>query len=139
MNLKAYRLMLLSRQLDQKMLILLRQGKSFFHIGCMGHEAVLVAAAFSLEKKRDFIFPYYRDQALCLGMGMTPLDCLLGFLGKEGDPSSNGRQMPQHYGHKEWNIPSSSSSTGTQFLQAVGCALASMRLDKSKKKQSGYA
>lgn len=114
------------------MLILLRQGKSFFHIGCMGHEAVQVAAALSLEQKRDYVFPYYRDQALVLGMGMTASDCLLGFLGREGDPSSNGRQMPQHYGHKNWNIPSSSSSTGTQFLQAVGCAFASMRLDKPK-------
>lgn len=129
---KAYRLMLLSRELDKKMLILLKQGKSFFHIGCMGHEAVQVAAAMSLESKRDYVFPYYRDQALVLGMGMTPMDTLLGFLGKEGDPSSNGRQMSQHYGHKDWNIPSSSSSTGTQYLQAVGCAFASMRLDKPK-------
>ncbi len=132
MNEKAYRLMLLSRELDKKMLILLRQGKSFFHIGCMGHEAVQAAAALCLEPKRDYIFPYYRDQALVLGMGMTALDCLLGFLGREGDPSSNGRQMPQHYGHKDWNIPSSSSSTGTQFLQAVGCAFASMRLEQPK-------
>ncbi|MEI6791050.1 MAG: dehydrogenase E1 component subunit alpha/beta [Myxococcaceae bacterium] len=132
MNEKAYRLMLLSRELDKKMLILLRQGKSFFHIGCMGHEAVQVAAALNLEPKRDYVFPYYRDQALVLGMGMTASDCLLGFLGREGDPSSNARQMPQHYGHKDWNIPSSSSSTGTQFLQAVGCAFASLRLDKPK-------
>ncbi|MEI6806666.1 MAG: thiamine pyrophosphate-dependent enzyme, partial [Myxococcaceae bacterium] len=129
---KAYRLMLLSRELDRKMLILLKQGKSFFHIGCMGHEAIQAAAALCLESKRDYVFPYYRDQALILGMGMSALDCLLGFLGKEGDPSSNARQMPQHYGHKNWNIPSSSSSTGTQYLQAVGCAFASMRLDKPK-------
>lgn len=115
------------------MLILLRQGKSFFHIGCMGHEAVQAAAALSLEPGRDYLFPYYRDQTFVLGMGMTPMDILLGFLGREGDPSSNGRQMPQHFGHKDWHIPSSSSSTGTQFLQAVGCAFASMRLDKPKK------
>ncbi len=132
LNEKAYRLMLTSRELDKKMLILLRQGKSFFHIGCMGHEAVQAAASLSLDPKRDYLFPYYRDQTFVLGMGMTPEECLLGFLGREGDPSSNGRQMPQHYGHPKLNIPSSSSSTGTQFLQAVGCAFASMRLDKPK-------
>ncbi|MBL4818355.1 MAG: dehydrogenase E1 component subunit alpha/beta [Deltaproteobacteria bacterium] len=129
---KAYRLMLYGRELDKKMLILLRQGKSFFHTGCMGHEAVQAAAALSLDPKRDFLFPYYRDQVLALGMGMTPEECLLAFLGREGDPTSNGRQMPQHYGHPSLNIPSSSSSTGTQYLQAVGSALASMRADKPK-------
>ncbi len=125
--------MLTSRELDKKMLILLKQGKSFFHIGGMGHEAIQAAAALSLDPKRDYLFPYYRDLTFVLGMGMTPRDCLLGFLAREGDPSSNARQMPMHYGHPTLNIPSSSSSTGTQYLQAVGCAFASQRLDKPGK------
>ncbi len=131
MLLDAYVLMQTSRMLDQRMLIMLKQNKSFFHIGAMGHEAIQVAAAFALTKKRDWLFPYYRDQALCLGMGESAYECLLGFLAKADDPNSGGRQMPQHYGHKDWNIATSSSSTGTQFLQAVGCAFATMYESKS--------
>jgi 2-oxoisovalerate dehydrogenase E1 component len=123
----AYENMVLSRLLDEKMLVLLKQGKSYFHIGCMGHEAVQTAAAFALTPKRDWAYPYYRDQALCLGLGMTADEIFLCFLAREGDPNSGGRQMPQHYGHKALNIPSQSSPTGTQFLQAVGCAFASVR------------
>jgi 2-oxoisovalerate dehydrogenase E1 component len=143
MLLDAYVLMQTSRMLDQRMLIMLKQNKSFFHIGAMGHEAIQVATAFALTKKRDWLFPYYRDQALCLGMGESPSECLLGFLAKAGDPNSGGRQMPQHYGHKDWNIPTSSSSTGTQFLQAVGCAFATMYENPqktfSKNKKGDYA
>ncbi len=123
----AYENMVLSRLLDEKMLVLLKQGKSYFHIGAMGHEAVQTAAAFALTPKRDWAFPYYRDQALCLALGMTADEIFLCFLAREGDPNSGGRQMPQHYGHKALNIPSQSSPTGTQFLQAVGCAFASVR------------
>ncbi len=136
MLLDAYGLMQTSRMLDYRMLIMLKQNKSFFHIGAMGHEAIQVAAAFNLTQKRDWLFPYYRDQALCLGMGESPYECLLGFLAKADDPNSGGRQMPQHYGHKKWNIPTSSSSTGTQFLQAVGCAFASMYENKKSSKKS---
>jgi len=124
---EAYRNMQTSRVLDAKMLVLLKQGKSFFHIGCMGHEAVQTAAALALEKGRDWVFPYYRGQSFVLGMGMTPYEILLSFLAKADDPNSGGRQMPQHYGHKALNIPTQSSPTGTQYLQAVGCALASVR------------
>ncbi len=125
--LEAYRLMNTSRLLDAKMLVLLKQGKSFFHIGAMGHEAAQVAAAFALEPGRDWAYPYYRGQALCLGFGMTPTETLLSFLARADDPNSGGRQMPQHYGHKDLRIPTQSSPTGTQYLQAVGCAMASMR------------
>ncbi len=135
MLLDAYVLMQTSRMLDQRMLIMLKQNKSFFHIGAMGHEAIQVAAALNLTKKRDWLFPYYRDQALCLGMGESAYECLLGFLAKADDPNSGGRQMPQHYGHKDWNIPTSSSSTGTQFLQAVGCAFATMHKSRSVQKK----
>ncbi len=131
---RAYRLMYMSRVLDKKMGNLLKQGKSFFHIGAMGHEAVQVAAGLNMKVKTDWLFPYYRDQALCLTLGMTPQDVLLGFLGKAGDPSSGSRQMPQHFGHSAYNIPSSSSPTGSQYLQAVGCALATkMNAKKSQK------
>lgn len=119
--------MLLSRMLDDKMLVLLKQGKSFFHIGGMGHEAVQTATALALTPGRDWAFPYYRDQALCTGLGMTAEEILLCFLARDGDPNSGGRQMPQHYGHQKWNIPSQSSPTGTQFLQATGVALANVR------------
>jgi 2-oxoisovalerate dehydrogenase E1 component len=125
--LQAYRNMCLSRSLDEKMLVLLKQGKGFFHIGATGHEAVQTATAMALEPGRDWAYPYYRDQALCTGLGMTAEEVLLSFLARGADPNSGGRQMPQHYGHTRWNIPSQSSPTGTQFLQATGCALATIR------------
>ena len=125
---KAYGIMYQSRFLDEKMLILLKQGKSYFHIGCMGHEAIQVACGMAMDKNIDYLFPYYRDQALCMTLGQTSYECLLSFLGKKDDPHGGARQMPMHYGNKRLNIPSSSSSTGTQFLQATGAALAAKHL-----------
>ena len=122
--------MLLSRYLDDKQLILLKQGKGFFHIGGAGHEASGVAAAFSLKPGFDYAYPYYRDQAFCLGLGMTSRDHLLSFLAKEEDPSSGGRQMPQHFGHGELKIVSQSSPTGTQYLQATGAGFSLLRNGK---------
>ncbi len=121
--LKSYRLMLTSRLLDEKMLILLRQSKSFFHIGAAGHEAAQIGAGLVLKPGVDWAFPYYRDLAFMLSWGTTPREILLNFLAKADDPSSAGRQMPQHYGHKALRIVSQSSPTGTQFLQAVGVAM----------------
>ena len=120
----VYRKMALSRKLDDKMLILLKQGKSFFHIGASGHEAAQLAAAEMIKPGEDWSFPYYRDGAYCIGLGMTAREQLLSFLAKAEDPNSGGRQMPQHYGHKDLRVVSQSSPTGTQFLQAVGCAMA---------------
>ena len=120
---EVYQKMALSRKLDDKMLILLKQGKSFFHIGASGHEAAQLAAAEVIKPGEDWSFPYYRDGAYCIGLGMTAREQLLSFLAKAADPNSGGRQMPQHYGHKDLRIVSQSSPTGTQFLQAVGCAM----------------
>ena len=118
-----YKKMALARRLDEKQLIMLKQGKAFFHIGCSGHEASQMAAAQNMIPGKDWSYPYYRDAALCLGLGMTSKEQLLSFLAKADDPNSGGRQMPQHYGHKDLRIVSQSSPTGTQFLQAVGCAM----------------
>ena len=128
---EVYRKMALSRRLDDKMLILLKQGKSFFHIGASGHEAAQLAAAVMMKPGQDWSFPYYRDGAYCIGLGMTAREQLLSFLAKADDPNSGGRQMPQHYGHKGLRIVSQSSPTGTQFLQAVGCAMA-CKMEKTK-------
>jgi 2-oxoisovalerate dehydrogenase E1 component len=119
-----YRYILTSRLLDEKMMNLLRQGKSYFHIGAAGHEAAQVGAALAFEPGHDWCYPYYRDQAFVLTWGATITDLLLLFLGRAHDPSSGGRQMPQHYGHQALRIVSQSSPTGTQYLQAVGTAIA---------------
>lgn len=120
---EVYKKMVTARRLDEKMLIMLKQGKSYFHIGGSGHEAAQLAAASVLRPGEDWAYPYYRDAALCLGLGMTAKEQLLCFLARKDDPNSGGRQMPQHYGHKDLRIVSQSSPTGTQFLQAVGCGL----------------
>ena len=122
--LEIYYKMALSRALDKKMLILLKQGKSFFHMGASGHEAAQLAASLVIKPGKDWSYPYYRDGAYCLGLGMTSREQLLSFLSKADDPNSGGRQMPMHYGHKDLRIVSQSSPTGSQFLQALGSSLA---------------
>jgi 2-oxoisovalerate dehydrogenase E1 component len=114
--------MVLSRRIDDREILLKRQQKIFFQISCAGHEALLLAAAANLRSGYDWFFPYYRDRALCLGLGVSVEAMFLQAVGAAADPASGGRQMPSHWGSREHNIFTSSSPTGTQFLQAVGCA-----------------
>ena len=119
----AYRIMLTARMVDEKIVTLCKQNKCNFEIGCAGHEACQAAAAHVFRAKIDWFYPYYRDLALCVGLDMSLRDFFLNALNREADPHSHGRQMPMHWGSRELHMPSQSSPTGTQFLQAVGCAL----------------
>ncbi len=124
---QALRTMMLSRRLDEKMLTLLKQGKGFFHIGASGHEAAQVGLGMHLKGGHDWFCMYYRDLAMTLTLGMTARETMLAHMAKADDVSSGGRQMSEHFGHRELNIMTTSSSVGAQYMPGVGFALASQR------------
>ena len=133
---EAYGTMVTSRRIDDREISLKRQNKAFFHVSGAGHEAVQVAMADHLRAGYDWFHPYYRDRALVLALGQTPLDHFLGAVGASDDPNSAGRQMPSHFSDPGIHIVTMSSPTGTQFLQAIGAAEAGYRISLIPQLQS---
>src|SRR6187399_691478 len=122
---RAYRLMYMSRRIDDREILLKRQSKIFFQVSAAGHEAIQIAAGMVMRPRHDWFYPYYRDRALALTLGVSPFDMFLQAVGAAADRASGGRQMPSHWSSPELHIVTGSSPTGTQFLQAAGCAHAS--------------
>lgn len=127
-----------SRKVDDAEITMKKQSKAFFQISGAGHEGILSATAKLMKPAHDWFICYYRDRALCLGLGVTPYEMLCQANGNTGDAASHGRQMPSHFGHVKYNIVSKSSCTGTQFLQACGLAEAGLWFKELKQKEKYF-
>ncbi|MBS1832849.1 MAG: dehydrogenase, partial [Acidobacteria bacterium] len=125
----ALRLMVTSRRVDDREILLKRQNRVFFQVSGAGHEAIQVAVGLQIRPGKDWVYPYYRDRALCLTLGVTPHEMLLGSVGAADDPASGGRQMPSHWSSPNLHIVTGSSPTGSQFVQSMGCAAGGRYLD----------
>jgi 2-oxoisovalerate dehydrogenase E1 component alpha subunit len=122
--LEMYRLIVLTRRLDERSEQVQRQGKAHFYISCRGHEATQVGCAYAMQPGKDWYLPYYRDFGVLLTIGVTPRELMLALFAKRDDPASGGRQMPAHFGHRKLNVFTGSSPVSTQIPQAAGVAYA---------------
>lgn len=119
-----YEKMLYAYYVEERTKVFVKSNKCSFHASSRGHEKLQICISMLLEPGRDWFFPYYREKALMVGLGMPLEDIFLGMLSREGDPNSNGRNMSEHFSSKPLRVVSPTACTGTQYLMALGMAKA---------------